>query len=285
MLSASARLTRVLTVGLGLAALSTRAIGQAPPPKPPVAIPAVEVVATRVPEAPHDVPASIEVISGSDLRARGVTSLKDALSLAAGIAIAPGGDAGPASAIPEFWGLREFDAFLLVVDGIPWGGAFNPAVSSLSLRDVERIEILRGPAPVTYGATSFVGVIHVVHKAAAETARYLAASGGSFGSGSASIDLTVPWTGSWKTRASADFDKQGFKDDRTSFTRGHALLRSANVEGERKTWLTSDFSLLQQDPASPHVREGPALSTATHAAHVLTPHLIGHDHENARTPR
>src|ERR1019366_10171982 len=108
----------------------------------------------------------IEVISGADLRARGVSSLKDALSLAAGVSIAPGGDNGPASAVPEFWGLREFDAFLLVVDGIPWGGAFNPAIASLSLRDVERIEVLRGPAPVTFGATSFVGVIHVVHNQA-----------------------------------------------------------------------------------------------------------------------
>ena len=262
-LSGCARLTRCFGAGLIVAASAVTAGSQAPPPRPAVAIPAVEVVATRIPEAPHDVPASIEVITGEDLRARGVSSLRDALALAAGLSIAPGGDAGPASAVPEMWGLREFDAFLLVVDGIPWGGAFNPAVSSLSLRDVDRIEILRGPAPVTYGATSFVGVIHVVHKAAAATARYLSLSGGSFGSGSASADLVVPWTGSWKTRASGDFDKQGFKDNRTSFTRGHALLRSAKVDGERKSWLTADLTLLRQDPASPHPREGPALSTAT----------------------
>src|SRR6266566_4191439 len=126
------------------------------PQQPPQRIPPVEVIATKVPEKPHNVAASIEVFSGDELRARGVTSLKDAMALATGIAIAPGGDAGPASAVPEFWGLREFDAFLLVVDGVPWGGAFNPAITSLSLTDVERIEVLRGPAPVTYGATSFV---------------------------------------------------------------------------------------------------------------------------------
>ena len=78
------------------------------------------------------------------------------------------GDAGPAGAVPEFWGLREFDAFLLVVDDVPWGGAFNPALTTLNLRDVDRIEVLRGPAPVTYGATSFVGAIHVVHKGATD---------------------------------------------------------------------------------------------------------------------
>src|ERR1035437_6593680 len=121
---------------LSFAASPEPADGQAPPSKPAVPIATIEVVATRTPEAPHDVPLSIEVISGADLRARGATSLKDALALAAGVAIAPGGDNGPASAVPEFWGLREFDAFLLVVDGIPWGGAFNPAVATLSRRHV-----------------------------------------------------------------------------------------------------------------------------------------------------
>src|SRR6478609_8853249 len=96
---------------------ATPMLGQTPPQKP-VAVPAIEVVATRPPEATHDIPASIDVIPRQHLRVRGVTSVVDALSLAAGIAVAPGGDAGPASAVPEIWGLREFDAFLLVVDGI-----------------------------------------------------------------------------------------------------------------------------------------------------------------------
>ncbi|MFL5544962.1 MAG: TonB-dependent receptor [Gemmatimonadaceae bacterium] len=234
-------------------------------PKPPVRIPPVEVVATRLPEAPHDVAASIEVISGDDLRARGVKSLKDALTLATGVSIAPGGDAGPASAVPEFWGLREFDAFLLVVDGIPWGGAFNPALSTLSLRDVERIEILRGPAPVTYGATSFVGVIHVVHNSAAARARYAEVSGGSFGSVGVAVDVPVLPSGSigsWKSRLSGDFDREGFRDENTSFSRGHALWRIGKVDGDRQTWLSTDLNVLHQQPASPHPREGASLSAA-----------------------
>lgn len=256
-------LTTLAALAAGALALAEPMAAQAAPPqKPAVGIPAVEVVATRLPEAPHDVPASIEVISGADLVARGATSLKDALALAAGVSIAPGGDRGPASSVPEFWGLREFDAFLLVVDDIPWGGAFNPDLASLSLRDVERIEILRGPAPVTFGATSFVGVIHVVHKPAAETTRYLAANGGSFGSGSVSVDVMTPFAASWKARLSADVDKQGFADARTAYTRGHALWRAAKVEASAKTWITVDVNLLQQDPASPHPRDGAALSSA-----------------------
>src|SRR5438067_6306406 len=235
-----------------------------PPPQPPIVVKEqVEVVATRLPEAPHEVPVSVEVIDGDTLRAIGATNIRDALSLAAGVEVGPGGDAGPAGAVPEFWGLREFDAFLLVVDDIPWGGAFNPALATLNLRDVERIEVVRGSAPVTYGATSFVGVIHVVHKPAASDPSYVSARGGSFTSGGAAIELTIPSSGAWKSRLSADVDRQGFKDDRTSFTRRHANYRGAKTALDRKTWFAADLNWLGQEPASPHVREGAALSTAT----------------------
>jgi outer membrane receptor protein involved in Fe transport len=257
-----------LAVWLAAQQLSVTLAAQTPAPpasQPPVPVvrEQVEVVATRVPEAPHDVPVSVEVIDGDTLRALGATTIRDALSLAAGVEVAPGGDAGPAGAVPEFWGLREFDAFLLVVDDIPWGGAFNPALTTLNLRDVERIEVLRGSAPVTYGATSFVGVIHVVHKSAAATNSYLTLRGGTFKTGGAAVDLALPSAGSWKSRLSADVERQGFKDDRTSFARGHANYRGSKDTSERKLWLVADLNWLAQTPASPHAREGAALSTAT----------------------
>ncbi len=258
MLDLRLRIGAALAIGF----LATRPLGAQSSQQPPVVIPPVEIVATRIPEAPHEVPSSIEVISGADLRARGARSLSDALSLAAGVAVAAGSDAGPASAVPEFWGLREFDAFLLVVDGVPWGGALNPAISTLSLRDVDRIEVLRGPAPVTYGATSFVGVIHVVHSAAAARATYADIHGGSFGTGGGGIDLGLPTLGAWTSRLSADLDRFGFRDDHTSSTRGHALLRTDRPFASGELRLTSDLNILRQDPASPHPRVGTALTSA-----------------------
>jgi iron complex outermembrane receptor protein len=234
---------------------------QQPPPPVPVYREQVEVVATRLPEAPHDVPASVDVLSGDQLRALGATSLRDALSLAAGVEVAPGGDAGPAGSVPEFWGLREFDAFLLVVDDIPWGGAFNPALTSLSLRDVDRVEVLRGSAPVTFGATSFVGVIHVVHKSGAALGRNAAFRFGSYASRGGAVDVSLPQFGSWKSRLTVDVDRQGYKDDRTSYTRGHASYRLGRGGDAGRTWAMADISWLAQDPASPRPREGSALSS------------------------
>jgi outer membrane receptor protein involved in Fe transport len=142
--------TRLLACAvLATAVLPCPARAQSPPATSPAqpAVPQiaeqVEVVATKVAEPVDEVPAAIEVLSGDELRARGVTDLRTALAFATGVDVAPGGDGGPASAVPEFWGLKEFDAFLLVVDNVPWGGAFNPALATLSLEDVERIEARR----------------------------------------------------------------------------------------------------------------------------------------------
>src|SRR5947207_2712468 len=176
---------------LFLATPAAQAPAPSPSPSPsPASTPAaplhaeyIEVTAKGLHEEVETVPAMVTVVTGAELRARGATDLRDALSSVAGVDVAPGGDNGPASSVPEFWGLKEFDAFLLVSDDVPWGGAFNPALTSLSLEDVDHVEVLRGPAPVMYGATSFVGVLHVVHRLPADRTREASATIGSYGSG------------------------------------------------------------------------------------------------------
>src|SRR5258708_6082700 len=198
-------------------AQSTPPVAWAPPQKVPTVQERVEVTVTRLPEDPEDVPAPIEVFTGEELSARGARDLRTAMASAVGVEIAPGGDTGPASSVPDFWGLKEFDAFLLVVDGAPWGGTFNPALTTLDLNDLERIEVLRGPAPVTYGATSFVGVVNVVHKDIESTERSLSVHGGSFGSGGGSFSTPIPMFGEWASRLSIDGERVGFRDDRTEY--------------------------------------------------------------------
>ena len=128
---------------------------------------------------------------------------------------------------------------------------------------------LRGPAPVTYGATSFVGVIHVVHKSGAAAGRYATATFGSFKSGSAGIDLAVPAFGSWQTRLSVDGERQGYSDDRTSLARGHASYRGTTGKEGDRMWFMADLDVLRQDPASPRPRVGTALMTTVAPRHAV----------------
>ena len=251
----------VLFAIAALAALPVRTWAQEPTATEPdqAVAETIQVTATRVPEDVESVPASITVISGDELRARGVTDLPRALAVVAGVSVAPGGDGGPAGSVPEIWGLREFDAFLLVVDGVPWGGAFNPALTTLDLTDVDRIEVMRGSAPVLYGATSFVGVIHVIHRGAGSPGRSVSLWGGSYSSGGAAV--TLPFTsGKFQQSLTINGENQGFKDDRTGFERGHLLWRGSLPTDHGVFRIDFDGNLLRQDPASPHPRQGRVLS-------------------------
>ena len=147
----------------------------------------VEVVATKVPERVEEVPAAIEVFSGDELRARGVTDLRTALAFAAGVDIAPGGDNGPAASVPEFMGLKEFDAFLLVVDGVPLsGGVFNPALGTLSSTTWSAWRCCADRRRSATARRRSWRAIHVVTGAAATRAGPSPRAAESFGSGAAS---------------------------------------------------------------------------------------------------
>ena len=240
----------LVTVLTAIALLPRPASAEDQPP-PATALPSVEVSATPIPEHLDTVPQSVDIITHKQLVALGATDLRSALALAAGVTIAPGGDGGPAGAVPEFQGLREFDAFLLLVDGVPVGGAFNPDLASIDLNGVDRIEVIRGSAPVKYGATSFVGVINVIHVKAGAKGGSASASIGSHGSASAAVTMPLSSDGPVKQTVIADTARRGFPDPDTSWNRSHVLLRNAVDSGNSEFRFDIDGLLLRQNPASP----------------------------------
>jgi iron complex outermembrane receptor protein len=229
-------------------------------PAPPITRDRIEVTATKVPEDVEPVPSAITVITGEELRARGAYDLESALALVAGVVIAPGSDAGPAGSVPELWGLRELDAFLLVVDGVPWGGAFNPDLTSVDLEQVDRIEVLRGAAPVMYGATSFVGVIQVIRRAAGASGSSVRVWGGTRDSGGAAVSIALPSAGRLAQSLTLDAEQEGFAGARHELRRGHLLYRAQLPVGSGQWRLDLDTHLLRQDPGSPHPRMGTSLT-------------------------
>jgi iron complex outermembrane receptor protein len=257
---------RLMPALMAVSVLGMTVLGAAEP-EAPVAVPSaeerIEVTATKYPDDPDKIPQSMTVVSGEDLRDRGATDLRTALALVAGVDIAPGGDGGPASAVPEMWGFREFDAYLLVLDGVPWGGAFNPQVSTLSLNDVERIEILRGAAPVVYGSTSFIGVIQVIHSLPGHgTPPSIQVAAGSYGSAAIVSSFDLPTWAGFSSRLSLDAEQRNYRDDRTDFERGHLLWRNRReLGGGKEVHFDLDGAWIDQSPSSPVPRTGAVLAT------------------------
>jgi iron complex outermembrane receptor protein len=222
--------------------------------------PTIVVTAAKIPWDLATTPAMVSVVSGDELRARGVNDLRTALATVAGVDVAPGGDAGPAGSVPGMWGLKEFDAFLLLVDGVPYGGAFNPAVPTLDLTGVDRIEVVRGAAPVTYGATSFVGVIHVIHSGAGSTPQRISAGGGTRSTALGAISGDLPAIGGLRQSFTLNGETREFAQQDSSVRRVHGLYRSGMDLAGGTLGVDLDLTLLRQAPYSPHPREGAALS-------------------------
>ncbi len=230
---------------------------------PAQALDVTVVTATRIPEPADQIPAELSVVSGSEITGRGASDLASALSLVPGVEAPSGGDAGPSSAVPAFWGLHEFDAFLLVIDGVPWGGAFNPGVTTLDFNDIQRIEVMKGSAPVMYGATSFVGVVQTIHYPAGQAANEADFAYGVFDSVKGSVSAVLPQIGAWRESLAIDGESLGFADARESVSNKHVLYRGEGNLGAGVLRVDADLNFVRDVPPSPVIREGATLTTLT----------------------
>ncbi|HKB09749.1 MAG TPA: TonB-dependent receptor [Vicinamibacterales bacterium] len=240
-----------LLVLIALAPMTADAQQQPPPPdEPPTFQTTVQVTATRFGEPVVEVPGSISVVTADELRARGATDLRTALALMAGVSVAPGGDAGPAAAVPGLVGVREIDDLLLLIDGIPAGGAFVPQIEAISLNNVERIEVMRGAAPVYFGTTAFAGTINVIHYAAGDADRVAVMRFGSYQSGGIG-GAAVLSAGRVRQSISAEASRDGQSDDRAAYRRVQGVWRLATQLGPGRLRTDADVLALRQKPNSP----------------------------------
>lgn len=144
----------------------------------------IVVTATKTPLQVDHVPASVTVLGGDELRARGVTQLADALRLVPGVAIVQSGSYGAQASLFVRGG--ETDYAKILVDGIPVnapGGSVD--VGTITLDNVERIEVVRGPSSVVWGSDAVTGAINIVTRKRPDGARRiggnLRARGGTYG--------------------------------------------------------------------------------------------------------
>ena len=106
---------------------------------------------------------AVVIIRGEDLRLRGITSVGEALNDVASAYVAESGSRGATTSL--FLRGGESKYVKVLIDGVPAndpGGFYDFA--SLTTDNVDRIEIVRGPASVVHGADAVTGVVQIITK-------------------------------------------------------------------------------------------------------------------------
>ncbi|MEJ2538738.1 MAG: TonB-dependent receptor [Gemmatimonadota bacterium] len=161
---------------------------------------------------------SVEVITARRLQSLPVRNLEEALRWSLGVDLQ---DRSPAQADLSIRG-SSFEQVLVLVDGVrmsdPQTGHFDLDLT-VPLEQVERIEILRGPASAIYGADAMGGVVNIVTRDGLDSdvsKGTVRADGGSFGRWGWGVAATVP-TGPWRLGVSASQDVADGHRDGTDY--------------------------------------------------------------------
>lgn len=198
---------------------------------------------SRLSQPLNEAPAAVTVIDQDMIRASGFRDIPDLLRLVPGFSVAYTRD--------NTWAIGYHgvaDAFSrrfqVLVDGRSIYGAAYGAVNwgelPLSIDDIERIEVVRGPNAATYGANAFLSVINIVSKDPGQTPGGFASvqygeqgmSGVTLRHGGERADLRYRLTLSAQTRDRFETDvvdgtrpARLYEESRTYFLNGRADYR------------------------------------------------------------
>ena len=111
-----------------------------------------------------DVQASVQVLDKEVIKSTSGRTVAQVLNEAIGLNVKDGGSTTNIS-------MRGFsdNHTLILVDGLRRTGKYGtPDISGISLEDIERIEIVRGPMSALYGADAVGGVVNIITKEASK---------------------------------------------------------------------------------------------------------------------
>ena len=169
-LRAAAMVTALATTGLAAPAVAQDTT------------PEVVVSASRTPVAAEEVGSAVTVITADQIQARNYQYVSDVLREVPGVAVARTGSLGGLTQV--FLRGAESNHVLVIVDGIEIAPATSGLFdfSTLLARDIERMEVVRGPQSGVYGSNALAGVINIVTVSGKGPMRITTAyEGGSFG--------------------------------------------------------------------------------------------------------
>ncbi len=125
------------------------------------------VTASRLAEKWLNSPASVEVVTGDELRSMGAVTLADALRFVVGLEYGANGPVGMDNWLTIRGVTKEI---VVMIDGVPVNNPqgesanFSFNLGLIPISEVKRIEIVKGAASSLYGDAAFGGVVNIITK-------------------------------------------------------------------------------------------------------------------------
>jgi len=156
-------------------------------------------VASGVEQSMARAPAVTSVITAQDIEATGAVDVDEVLATVPGLHVARDNFYNPIYSIRGLYSLTNPET-LVLINGIPIkdlvSGNRGTAWGGMPLRNIARIEIIRGPGSAVYGADAFSGVINIITKQRADIdGTEIGASFGSFNTYEAWVLHGSTWGG------------------------------------------------------------------------------------------
>lgn len=129
-----------------------------------VEAPRVVVTATRTAQSLTEAPGSVSVLDRTEIERRNVLTIDQAVSALPGLFARRSKGLMDTQGGIQLRGIPDDNRTLILVDGLPLNDGYTGGVrlGSLSLADVERVEVLRGPGSSLYGGNAMGGVVQVL---------------------------------------------------------------------------------------------------------------------------
>ena len=130
----------------------------------------IVVVATREREDIIRVPANVTVITAEDIEMSGVSQITELLRSEAGLTVTNTAGSSPTGITVEARGFNNGGGnggrTLVLIDGEKANDADSsiPDWASIPLDNIDRVEIIRGPATAIYGDSAMASVINIISK-------------------------------------------------------------------------------------------------------------------------
>ncbi len=136
--------------------------------------------ASRYEETVLTAPAAVTVFDAEEIRNSGAISVPDLLRLVPGVQVYQTAPGNFAVALRGSSSLST-NSLVVLLDGIPLGspidGSIDWSAIPIDVRDLERVEVVRGPVSTIYGANAYTGVINLSTRGDFSSARAAAFGG------------------------------------------------------------------------------------------------------------